>query len=61
MPRLPGLICGAAHGAAAGPGGSPGGHERGWTGRDIAARDERVALLVMGDASACRTVKAPGY
>ncbi|MFJ4819121.1 class III extradiol dioxygenase subunit B-like domain-containing protein [Streptomyces sp. NPDC088801] len=31
------------------------------TGRDIAARDERVALLVMGDASACRTLKAPGY
>jgi hypothetical protein len=30
-------------------------------GRDIAARAERVALLVMGDASACRTVKAPGY
>ncbi|MET8081390.1 class III extradiol dioxygenase subunit B-like domain-containing protein [Streptomyces sp. NPDC005303] len=31
------------------------------TGRDIAARAERVALLVMGDASACRTLKAPGY
>ncbi|MFJ8201502.1 class III extradiol dioxygenase subunit B-like domain-containing protein [Streptomyces sp. NPDC096152] len=31
------------------------------TGRDIAARSERVALLVMGDASACRTIKAPGY
>ncbi|MFJ3337798.1 class III extradiol dioxygenase subunit B-like domain-containing protein [Streptomyces sp. NPDC086766] len=31
------------------------------TGRDIAARSERVALLVMGDASACRTLKAPGY
>ncbi|MFJ7297871.1 class III extradiol dioxygenase subunit B-like domain-containing protein [Streptomyces collinus] len=31
------------------------------TGRDIAARDERVALLVMGDASACRTLAAPGY
>ncbi|MDH6222163.1 class III extradiol dioxygenase subunit B-like domain-containing protein [Streptomyces pseudovenezuelae] len=30
-------------------------------GRDIATRDERVALLVMGDASACRTLKAPGY
>ncbi|KAB1142854.1 hypothetical protein F7R91_27500 [Streptomyces luteolifulvus] len=30
-------------------------------GRDIAARTERVALLVMGDASACRTLKAPGY
>ncbi|MEV7886227.1 class III extradiol dioxygenase subunit B-like domain-containing protein [Streptomyces sp. NPDC002817] len=31
------------------------------TGRDIAARAERVALLVMGDASACRTLKSPGY
>ncbi|WP_053851045.1 class III extradiol dioxygenase subunit B-like domain-containing protein [Streptomyces sp. NRRL B-24085] len=31
------------------------------TGRDIAGRAERVALLVMGDASACRTLKAPGY
>lgn len=31
------------------------------TGRGIAARAERVALLVMGDASACRTLKAPGY
>ncbi|MFG2881701.1 class III extradiol dioxygenase subunit B-like domain-containing protein [Streptomyces sp. NPDC048297] len=31
------------------------------TGREIAARDGRVALLVMGDASACRTLKAPGY
>ncbi|MFF0086584.1 class III extradiol dioxygenase subunit B-like domain-containing protein [Streptomyces canus] len=31
------------------------------TGREIAARVERVALLVMGDASACRTLKAPGY
>ncbi|KUO03228.1 class III extradiol dioxygenase subunit B-like domain-containing protein [Streptomyces caeruleatus] len=30
-------------------------------GRDIAARAERVAVLVMGDASACRTLKAPGY
>ncbi|MEV0740472.1 class III extradiol dioxygenase subunit B-like domain-containing protein [Streptomyces sp. NPDC050549] len=30
-------------------------------GRDIVARAERVALLVMGDASACRTLKAPGY
>ncbi|CAM5284348.1 putative protein OS=Streptomyces glaucescens OX=1907 GN=SGLAU_24940 PE=4 SV=1 [Streptomyces glaucescens] len=30
-------------------------------GRDIAGRAGRVALLVMGDASACRTVKAPGY
>ena len=31
------------------------------TGREIAARAERVALLVMGDGSACRTLKAPGY
>ncbi|MGW7265616.1 class III extradiol dioxygenase subunit B-like domain-containing protein [Streptomyces sp. NPDC054842] len=31
------------------------------TGQDIGARAERVALLVMGDGSACRTVKAPGY
>ncbi|MGW2385241.1 class III extradiol dioxygenase subunit B-like domain-containing protein [Streptomyces sp. NPDC001658] len=31
------------------------------TGREIAGADERVALLVMGDASACRTLKAPGY
>ncbi|MEU6550904.1 class III extradiol dioxygenase subunit B-like domain-containing protein [Streptomyces sp. NPDC046915] len=30
-------------------------------GREIGARRERVGLLVMGDASACRTVKAPGY
>ncbi|MGW7100872.1 hypothetical protein [Streptomyces sp. NPDC054883] len=30
-------------------------------GRDLAARDGRVALLVMGDGSACRTLKAPGY
>jgi len=30
-------------------------------GRGIAAGPERVALLVMGDASACRTLKAPGY
>ncbi|MFE4669015.1 class III extradiol dioxygenase subunit B-like domain-containing protein [Streptomyces sp. NPDC056716] len=31
-------------------------------GREIvAAPGERVALLVMGDASACRTLKAPGY
>ncbi|MEU0009177.1 class III extradiol dioxygenase subunit B-like domain-containing protein [Streptomyces sp. NPDC006314] len=30
-------------------------------GREIGARAARVALLVMGDASACRTVKAPGY
>ncbi|MGW2571593.1 class III extradiol dioxygenase subunit B-like domain-containing protein [Streptomyces sp. NPDC001537] len=31
------------------------------TGREITAGPERVALLVMGDASACRTLKAPGY
>lgn len=31
------------------------------TGRDITTGSERVALLVMGDASACRTLKAPGY
>ncbi|CAM5437382.1 Extradiol ring-cleavage dioxygenase class III enzyme subunit B domain-containing protein OS=Streptomyces alboniger OX=132473 GN=CP975_26675 PE=4 SV=1 [Streptomyces alboniger] len=30
-------------------------------GRDLGARADRVALLVMGDASACRTLKAPGY
>ncbi|MEU3842051.1 class III extradiol dioxygenase subunit B-like domain-containing protein [Streptomyces sp. NPDC028635] len=30
-------------------------------GAELAGRGERVALLVMGDASACRTVKAPGY
>ncbi|WP_066953311.1 hypothetical protein, partial [Streptomyces lushanensis] len=30
-------------------------------GEEIAARSGRVALLVMGDASACRSVKAPGY
>ncbi|MFI7104548.1 class III extradiol dioxygenase subunit B-like domain-containing protein [Streptomyces sp. NPDC050161] len=30
-------------------------------GREIAASSARVALLVMGDGSACRTVKAPGY
>ncbi|MFJ6855713.1 class III extradiol dioxygenase subunit B-like domain-containing protein [Streptomyces sp. NPDC091271] len=30
-------------------------------GDDLAARARRVALLVMGDGSACRTVKAPGY
>ncbi|MFI1166366.1 class III extradiol dioxygenase subunit B-like domain-containing protein [Streptomyces sp. NPDC020801] len=30
-------------------------------GRDIAARSDRVALLVMGDGSACRSLKAPGY
>ncbi|MET9933159.1 hypothetical protein, partial [Streptomyces sp. NPDC006324] len=31
------------------------------TGRGLAASADRVALLVMGDGSACRTVKAPGY
>ncbi|MFE1230554.1 class III extradiol dioxygenase subunit B-like domain-containing protein [Streptomyces sp. NPDC058745] len=31
------------------------------TGRELAASAERVALLVMGDGSACRTLKAPGY
>jgi hypothetical protein len=30
-------------------------------GRDLATGSERLALLVMGDASACRTLKAPGY
>ncbi|MFJ9710291.1 class III extradiol dioxygenase subunit B-like domain-containing protein [Streptomyces sp. NPDC101234] len=30
-------------------------------GRAIATRAARVGLLVMGDASACRTLKAPGY
>ncbi|MFF6999642.1 class III extradiol dioxygenase subunit B-like domain-containing protein [Streptomyces sp. NPDC008313] len=30
-------------------------------GAEIAAAAGRVALLVMGDASACRTLKAPGY
>ncbi|MFS8202332.1 class III extradiol dioxygenase subunit B-like domain-containing protein [Streptomyces sp. CWNU-52B] len=30
-------------------------------GERIAARSGRVALLVMGDSSACRTLKAPGY
>ncbi|MFC9593890.1 hypothetical protein ACFTUC_29420 [Streptomyces sp. NPDC056944] len=31
------------------------------SGRELAASAERVALLVLGDGSACRTVKAPGY
>ncbi|MGW5652830.1 class III extradiol dioxygenase subunit B-like domain-containing protein [Streptomyces humi] len=31
------------------------------TGRELAGRAARVAMLVMGDASACRTLKAPGY
>ncbi|MET9436691.1 class III extradiol dioxygenase subunit B-like domain-containing protein [Streptomyces sp. NPDC006551] len=30
-------------------------------GRELAASADRVALLVMGDGSACRSVKAPGY
>ncbi|MGI5194413.1 class III extradiol dioxygenase subunit B-like domain-containing protein [Streptomyces sp. CA-288835] len=30
-------------------------------GKEIVTRAERVALLVMGDASACRSLKAPGY
>ncbi|MFF4188646.1 class III extradiol dioxygenase subunit B-like domain-containing protein [Streptomyces sp. NPDC001691] len=30
-------------------------------GEELAARGSRVALLVMGDGSACRTLKAPGY
>ncbi|WP_075003385.1 class III extradiol dioxygenase subunit B-like domain-containing protein [Streptomyces qinglanensis] len=30
-------------------------------GRELAARADRVALLVMGDGSNCRTLKAPGY
>ncbi|MET9901344.1 class III extradiol dioxygenase subunit B-like domain-containing protein [Streptomyces sp. NPDC006446] len=30
-------------------------------GENIGGRAGRVALLVMGDASACRTLKAPGY
>ncbi|GAO11671.1 hypothetical protein TPA0598_08_05820 [Streptomyces lydicamycinicus] len=30
-------------------------------GREAAAAAPRVALLVLGDGSACRTVKAPGY
>uniref|UniRef100_A0AAU2V140 Secreted protein n=1 Tax=Streptomyces sp. NBC_00003 TaxID=2903608 RepID=A0AAU2V140_9ACTN len=30
-------------------------------GEGLAARAARVALLVMGDGSACRTLKAPGY
>ncbi|WP_236710868.1 hypothetical protein, partial [Streptomyces sp. 150FB] len=31
------------------------------SGQQLAGRPERLALLIMGDASACRTVKAPGY
>jgi hypothetical protein len=35
--------------------------ECGRVGRDLAAGAERLALLVMGDGSVCRTLKAPGY
>ncbi|NUU24338.1 MAG: hypothetical protein HOV68_22970 [Streptomycetaceae bacterium] len=31
------------------------------SGAALAAGDERIALLVMGDGTACRTEKAPGY
>jgi hypothetical protein len=31
------------------------------TGRELAASQERLALLVMGDGTNCRTLKAPGY
>ncbi|MFD4376182.1 class III extradiol dioxygenase subunit B-like domain-containing protein [Streptomyces sp. NPDC058486] len=31
------------------------------SGRRLAASADRVALLVLGDGSACRTVKSPGY
>lgn len=31
------------------------------TGKELAAGADRVALLVMGDGSNCRTLKAPGY
>ncbi|QTE01343.1 class III extradiol dioxygenase subunit B-like domain-containing protein [Streptomyces cyanogenus] len=31
------------------------------TGRELAGRAGRVALLVMADGSACRSLKAPGY
>ncbi|MBW1600851.1 class III extradiol dioxygenase subunit B-like domain-containing protein [Streptomyces sp. JJ66] len=31
------------------------------TGRELAADGERIAVLAMGDGSACRTLKAPGY
>ncbi|QGV78128.1 class III extradiol dioxygenase subunit B-like domain-containing protein [Streptomyces ficellus] len=30
-------------------------------GRELAAEGDRLALLVLGDGSACRTLKAPGY
>ncbi|MGV9252882.1 class III extradiol dioxygenase subunit B-like domain-containing protein [Streptomyces sp. NPDC003697] len=33
----------------------------GEAGRSLAARAGRVAMLVTGDGSACRTLKAPGY
>lgn len=31
------------------------------SGAELVSGDERIALLVMGDGSACRTEKAPGY
>lgn len=31
------------------------------TGKELAASADRVALLVMGDGTNCRTLKAPGY
>ncbi|MEV4680355.1 class III extradiol dioxygenase subunit B-like domain-containing protein [Streptomyces kurssanovii] len=37
------------------------GHRCMTAGKELAARAGRVALLVMGDGSACRTLKAPGY
>ncbi|MDT0392610.1 class III extradiol dioxygenase subunit B-like domain-containing protein [Streptomyces dubilierae] len=46
-------------GVGVGEGLTPGDCAR--VGRELAAGAERVALLVMGDASACRTLKAPGY
>jgi hypothetical protein len=35
--------------------------ECGRVGHDLAAGPERLALLVMGDGSTCRSLKAPGY
>lgn len=46
--------------ACAVPVGAPPGRAIG-LGRGLAELADRVALLVMGDGSACRTVKAPGY
>lgn len=46
--------------AAAVPADAPGERMLG-LGRGLADIADRVALLVMGDGSACRTVKAPGY